>query len=275
MVTLGGQPGAGKSRATQYARELHDVELVAINGDDFRALHPEFKRLQRDNPEGMPAVTQAVSGPLVARAVEYAREHRVSVLVEGTFRDPVMVLDTARRFHESGFEVHAVALAVPPEVSRASTLGRFYETLGTDQNRWTPPEAHDAALAAMPATVEALGRSEVVSRVTVLDREGRVLMDGSRPGEARAQSARAVIEVAHSRALTSQERALVSSVTRPATPPLGAQASPAQRSAAQLARAAFGTAATDATKTTPSTPRTAPPRTPPGAMSDRPPGIGD
>ena len=47
------------------------------------------------------------------------------------------------------------------------------------------------------------------------------------------------------------------------------------RTALDVARLAFGTAATEATKTAPSTTRTAPPRTPPGAMSDRPPGIGD
>ena len=68
-VLLGGQPGAGKSRAAQFARELHDQVLVVINGDDFRALHPDFKRLQRDDPEQMPRVTQAVSAPLVERSI--------------------------------------------------------------------------------------------------------------------------------------------------------------------------------------------------------------
>ena len=39
----------------------------------------------------------------------------------------------------SGGGTLLVALAVPPQVSRAATLSRYYETLGTEQNRWTPP----------------------------------------------------------------------------------------------------------------------------------------
>lgn len=47
------------------------------------------------------------------------------------------------------------------------------------------------------------------------------------------------------------------------------------RAALDTARLAFGTAPAEAIRTTPSTSRSAPPRTPPGAMSHRPPGIGD
>lgn len=97
-----------------------------------------------------------------------------------------MVLDTARRFREVGFEVHAVALAVPPEVSRASTVGRFWETMGTDQNRWTSPAAHDAAVRGMPVTVGILAQSALVGRFTILSRDGAVLEDSTQPGSERA-----------------------------------------------------------------------------------------
>ena len=52
---------------------------------------------------------------------------------------PTTATGTAEAFHRDGFDVHVVALAVPPQVSRAATLSRYYETLGTEQNRWTPP----------------------------------------------------------------------------------------------------------------------------------------
>lgn len=69
-------------------------------------------------------------------------------------------------------------------------------------------------------------------------------------------------------------------VFRQITSPLPEQApqtAPAasSTSAADLVRRAFGTPATDATKGTASTTRIVPPRMPPGAMSDRAPGVGD
>lgn len=182
------------------------LKRIQTNGG---ALHPDFKHLQRHAPEHMPIVTQAVSGPMVERCIRYATRHRVSVLVEGTFRDPAMVTATAQQYHEAGLRVHAVALAVPPEVSRAGTLSRFHETQGTGQNRWTPPHAHDAALRGMPATVEAHAVSTDVERLSVLTREGEVLFDSDAPGATRAREAGAHIERTHTRELTAGERELV------------------------------------------------------------------
>lgn len=274
-VLLGGQPGAGKSRAAQFAAELHGRELVVINGDDFRRFHPAFKRLQRDEPERMASVTQAVSSPLVERAIEHARAHRVSVLVEGTFRDPAVALRTAEAFCEAGFDVHAVAVAVPPEVSRASTLGRYFETLGTSQNRWTPPQAHDVAVRGMPSTVEALGRSAAVARFSVVTRDGQVLADNVRAGTQRARQVRGVVEATHSRPLTGQERALVAAIRDEVRRTIERTPASPQRAAVDVARLAFGAPATEATRTKTLSPRAGPQRPAPGALSDRSAGIGD
>lgn len=44
MVFLGGQPGAGKSRATDILKNPHSAEdLVAIEGDAYRRHHPDYE----------------------------------------------------------------------------------------------------------------------------------------------------------------------------------------------------------------------------------------
>jgi UDP-N-acetylglucosamine kinase len=206
LVLLAGQPGAGKTRAHQFVRELHGRDFEAITGDDFRAYHPDFEDLQRNDPTAMPRVTQEVSGPLVARAISYAREHRLSIILEGTFRDSPVVLETARTFQQAGFVVHVVALAVRPQISRLSTLGRFYTTLGTGQNRWTPPQAHDASVAALPHTMDDLAQSPYVDKITIIDRAGAVLAESNTPGDQRATLTVATIIQAHQRALTPEEQ---------------------------------------------------------------------
>lgn len=102
----------------------------------------------------MPAATAPVSGGLVKLALDHALERRYSVLLEGTFRDPGMVTGTATRFAEAGYRVEVVAVATPAPVSRLSAemsrLSAEMRSLGDGPNepgRWTPPEAHETALA--------------------------------------------------------------------------------------------------------------------------------
>ncbi|RNI20743.1 zeta toxin family protein [Flexivirga caeni] len=209
VVLLGGQPGAGKTAAAGRASQLHPGQQpIVLEGDDYRRFHPDYKQLVRDDPLRMPEVTQSVSGPMVAAAVDHAQRERISVVLEGTFRDPAMVTDTAAEFHRAGFAVDAVVVAVPPVQSLISTVDRYVSSVENDQDgRWTPVAAHDAALAGMPATVQALGESEYVDQVTIMARDGSILQDLTGPAtvERGRAAGRAVIDEQR-RPLTSPER---------------------------------------------------------------------
>lgn len=179
MIMVGGQPGAGKSANLWRAHELHPTKsFVRVVGDELRRFHPEFRALSTNSPLGMPSITQAVSGPLVGLAVSYAQASRISIIVEGTFRNPEMVRTTCERFAEAGFEVHVLVVATPPPVSLLACLDRFITaTLVGQGSRWTPVEAHEAALEGMAVTLPSLGQAAAVDRITVSDRSGRVLAD--------------------------------------------------------------------------------------------------
>ena len=76
----------------------------------------------------------------------------------------------------------AAALAVPPVLSRLAMLERYYRDRSVGlPARWTPAEAHDNAVANLPATVRAVAASLLVDRLTVIDRDGGVLYDGADP----------------------------------------------------------------------------------------------
>lgn len=175
LILLGGQPAAGKTRA-QFAvtAEYRSEDLVEITGDDLREFHPAYRHLALEEPLAMPNETAPVSGGLVRRALEYGRSHRYSILLEGTFRDAAMVTATVRRFASAGYRVHVVAVSTPPAVSRLSaeerSLDRGYPHLG----RWTPPSAHESALAEAANVVAALEALPRVSRMDVFSRSGRL-----------------------------------------------------------------------------------------------------
>ncbi|MGW8431616.1 zeta toxin family protein [Curtobacterium citreum] len=184
LILVGAQPGAGKTRAGEAAIREAGGDIADIIGDDLRAYHPQYRRLVRNAPATMPAATQQASSAWVEKAIDYAVQHRRSVLVEGTFRRPAVTLDTAQRFKDAGFRVEAVLVAVAPEVSHSSIASRYVEDRkGNGYARFTPVEAHDVSFAALPATIRALAAAESpVDRIVVRSRDGLLLDHTRTPG---------------------------------------------------------------------------------------------
>jgi hypothetical protein len=176
---LGGQPAAGKTHAQEAVIAANpDAGLVPVTGDDLREYHPDYAHLAEFAPLEMPGATAPVSGGLIRLALDHALAYRYSVLLEGTFRDPSMVTATAARFADAGYRVQVLAVGTPAPVSRLSAERRSLGD-GGQFGRWTPPEAHEVALAGSPGVVTALEAMPVVSRVQVYSRD-RLLYDNVR-----------------------------------------------------------------------------------------------
>lgn len=152
FVFLGGQPAAGKSLAQRKITERNpQASLVAITGDKYREFHPDFDNLTLLDPLQMPNVTSSVSGPLVRECLNYAKEQGYSVLLEGTFVNEEMVLATAEEFAQAGYDIEVCAVAVSEDVSRLYAEERYLEAVAEPRTaRWTPPAAHDLAVAKSP-----------------------------------------------------------------------------------------------------------------------------
>lgn len=183
LILIGAQPGAGKTRAGREAMAASGQKVVPIVGDDLRSFHPQYVSLLELSPADMPSATAQASSAWVERSIDFAAEHRISVLVEGTFRNPGVPIATARRFKDAGFSVHAILVAVPPEVSRASIAGRYVEDAARDgQARFTSVGSHNYAFRMLPTTLSALAESESpVDRLTVRTRDA-TLFDKHRRG---------------------------------------------------------------------------------------------
>lgn len=206
-VLVGGQPGAGKSRASQIAVARGEGHVVVLGVDNYREFHPDYRRVLADDPLRMPDVTAEASGRWMQMCIEHARENNYSVLMEGTWRNAQVPLETARAARKDGRRVDAVVVAVQPEVSRLGTMERYYRAvLAGKDARWTPPEAHDAAVANLPGTVEAVAMSGDVDSLRVVDRHGATLFHSDRPpSPERAQGATAALHQGMTRALSPEE----------------------------------------------------------------------
>ena len=199
LILLGGQPGSGKTRlAHLITREIYGTRnITQIIGDDFRQFHPHYRRLLETNPAGMPSRTAKAAGFWTEKAIEFALKKRISILIEGTFRNPETPLFAAGSAKKSGYEVYVFAMAVPPFQSKLGTLERFYRALADKSAaRWTPPAIHDQAVASLPGSVKDLGDAKRIQHLTVSDRDLKALYEGSYKPR-RGDEASKVITVAH------------------------------------------------------------------------------
>lgn len=204
VVLLGGQPGAGKSRATARILSEHDG-MVALTGDDLRIFHPAYRSLLAEDPERAPAALAEATRGWVRAAIQDAIDGRHSLLLEGTFGDPDVTLSTAARFRQAGFEVRVVAIASPRVLSVVSAASRYLR----DRNAGTPARftrlaAHDRGYDGTTRLIDALGAIAPTDRVTVVGRNGRTLFDQARDaGEPPASFADARAALAEGRHPTS------------------------------------------------------------------------
>lgn len=95
-VFLGGQPGAGKTRAQSSVVTLHPSEaLVKIIGDDLRQYQDDYWQLVEDAPLAIPDATKKSSASWIAMSVAEANRNGYSIIIEGTWRNASTVLDEA------------------------------------------------------------------------------------------------------------------------------------------------------------------------------------
>lgn len=206
-VLLGGQPGAGKTKAAQMAIDRAGAQIVVLGVDNYRQFHPDYRRVIDEDPLRMPDVTAEAAGAWIQMCVDHAREQGYSILIEGTWRNAQVPLQAARAAAKDGRRVDAVVVAVQPEVSRLGTMERYYrDVLAGDDARWTPPAAHDAAVASLPGTVEAVAMSGDVASLSVVNRQGATLFHSDRPpSPERVEGAVTALHQGMTRALSPEE----------------------------------------------------------------------
>ena len=183
-VIVGGQPGAGKTRAVDRARREHDA--LEIPSDDLKTFHPDYDRLMATDPLAMPDATDPAMNAWRKMALDEAVQRRSSLVFETTMRRPGMAEATASTIRDGGFATEVRVLGVPQVVSGLGVLQRYVdqaEQHGT--GRWTRQSDQDQAVEAIPGAVDRLVDQGLVDRLMVVARDGTELYDERSPTSAR------------------------------------------------------------------------------------------
>lgn len=179
LIVLTGHAGSGRSHASHDLLSEHGPDLAFVSGDDLRAFHPAFSAAPR-TAGSRDELARATAG-WVRDCIRFARENRRSLVLEGSFQDPRVVLGTAASFAAEGFSTRVVVAASRRSESLLSVASLYLRDLqsGADA-RFVSRDAHDRGFEASRLLVAELEREASVDRLTVLRRGGEMAFDASR-----------------------------------------------------------------------------------------------
>ena len=175
-IVLGGQPGAGKSRVAQTLIGMMPKPIY-INADEFRSLHPEYLALQAKYGADAPKYTGEFSGQVAENILMRAIDARISVIIEGTFRNPATPIKTLQRFKSHGYQTQATIVTTHQDLSWSSTLerGHVAEAIG-EIPRFVDRALYQRVVNSLPQNADLVFASGFADRFVVLSRT-RVCFD--------------------------------------------------------------------------------------------------
>lgn len=187
-VFVVGQTGAGKTRAAPAIMELMQTRRGRLShfiADTYKTYHPAYSRLMEEKPALASSATGTDARRWLSMAAAYAIERRVDVLVESACRHPQDFTELAQAFHDGGYRVEVVILAVPKALSRLGILTRFYERLPEAGSRnlpirLTPRKVHDDSYRGLMDVAIFVDESQAADQVVVLRRNNMVAYTNER-----------------------------------------------------------------------------------------------
>ncbi|MCX4852071.1 zeta toxin family protein [Streptomyces sp. NBC_00893] len=206
-----GQPGSGKTSQAQVLRRALRGRPTRISGDDFKAMHPDYYDLLREEPRTAGDRIRADYRAWQAMAEAAVRERRGDVTIEVAPGSPAAFVESAMAYRRAGYRVELVVLAVRAADSRQGTAKRCADVnrLG-GHGRFTTALGHDRHLAVLADAVTAAEQEPVADSVMVWRRDGTVLYRNERTPQgswSRPKAAADVLLAEQTRPYTSQEAA--------------------------------------------------------------------
>lgn len=178
---LGGQPGAGKTGLQKIMEAKCNGNLIVLNGDEFRELHPDYIALQEKYGKDSVEYTGKFSGQMTEMLMSRLKAEKYSILVEGTLRTAEVPLSTCKGFKDNGYNVTLALVAVKPQISYLSTILRYEKQLAAGKlPRATAKDKHDYIVDQIPSNLREIYSSKQFDNIVIYNREGVCLYDMSK-----------------------------------------------------------------------------------------------
>ena len=174
---LGGQAGAGKSSLHKVIKEEMQGNVIVIDNDTFKPLHPNYNELAEKIGIGVTEQVRPFSDRLTEDLIEYLSDKKYNLVVEGTLRTAETPLKTNKQLKDKGYTINLYVIATEKELSYLSTLERYVDMFMLDPKtaRATPKGIHDEIVEKIADNLDSIYKRGVFDNIRVLTREGDTL----------------------------------------------------------------------------------------------------
>lgn len=174
---LGGQPGSGKSSFTKHNQNQVNVKgAIVINGDDYRAFHPNYNQIVSTDIRDMPNKTQPFVNNVIETMLSTLSDENYNLIIEGTLRTSTVSQTTCEKLKSKGYNTSLIIVACDAEISWLSTISRAEEMAKTGEYpRFVPIEKYNTIVSNISHNLDYLRSQNCFDHVLVADRAGNVL----------------------------------------------------------------------------------------------------
>ncbi len=178
-ILLGGQSGAGKTTIHRIKQKEFQGNIIIIDGDSYRSLHPNYLTLQEKYGKDSVDYTKGFAGKMVEHLVDELSKLGHHLLIEGTLRSAEVPRKTAQLLKTRGYQVSLALLATKPELSYLSTLIRYEEVYAVNpsQARATSKEHHDRIVEHLVDNLRGLENDKLFDRIQIYQRDRCCVFD--------------------------------------------------------------------------------------------------
>lgn len=178
-ILIGGQSGAGKTTIHRIKQKEFQGNIIIIDGDSYRSLHPNYLSLQDEYGKNSVDYTKGFAGKMVEYLVDELSKQGYHLLIEGTLRTTEVPRKTARLLKSRGYQVSLAIIAAKPELSYLSTLIRYEEVYAVNpsQARATPKEHHDGIVDHLVDNLRELENDKLFGQIQIYQRDRTCVYD--------------------------------------------------------------------------------------------------
>ena len=177
-ITLGGQPGAGKSNLYDIARKRFSNNIVELDCDAFRIYHPYYKQIKKIFGKDDAIKTNPFVFKVVDLLIEELSNDKYNLIIESSLNSPNSALDNGKKLPPKGYQVELQIMATPKQISWQGTIDRYNKELRKGGNpRAVSKKFHDEVVDNICVSLDIVKKSGLMSNILIYDRNKNCLFD--------------------------------------------------------------------------------------------------
>ena len=177
-ITLGGQPGAGKSNIYDIAKKRFSNNIVEIDCDAFRIFHPYYKQIKNIFGKEDAFKTNPFVFKVVDLLIEELSNEKYNLIIESSLNSPNSALENGKNLPPKGYQVELHIMATSKNDSWQGTIDRYNKDLNKDGNsRAVSKEFHDKVVDNICQSLYIVKNNGLMSNILIFDRNKNCLYD--------------------------------------------------------------------------------------------------